>query len=98
METPSFEDVLQSLLEALPQPRRIIRLHFQQLFGCRERRGVPATLATFQVQCTRGGGGGVGWWVSPVGSDFLIICWRQTLLEWVCREFRSHEPCHSNHK
>ena len=49
METPSFVEVVQSLLEALPQRRRIARLHFHQLLRRCKRKGVPADLATFQL-------------------------------------------------
>ena len=55
METPSFVKVVQRLLEALPQPRRIARLHFEQFFWRCERRVIPANLATFQVPC-------IAWW------------------------------------
>jgi len=60
METPSFVEVVQSLLEALPQRRRIARLHSQQLFRCCERKGVPATLAIFQVPR-------IAWWLWGCG-------------------------------
>lgn len=51
METSSFVEMVESLLDSLPQPRRITRLHFQQLFRSFERKGVPATLAAFQLPC-----------------------------------------------